>query len=566
MPRQETIRNPGQMTVVRGQRAVCSTDHPIVTDAVLRVLRDGGTAIDAAIVACLLQTTIEPFMTNLAGSVTLLYWHAATGTLHALDAVGTFAGELPLFKPIPASVGGFAGLLGHEPSATIPGFMPGLKAMHERFGTKPWGWLCEEPIFWAREGHPVSSFEHSVTDWNLGFATYFPEGRALFLEDGFVRPVGARFRNADLANTLEAIGRDGPDHMITGAWAQSFVEKANALGWAITLDHLTANPPRWSDPLVIPHGDFEVAQLPLPQVEAVMSAIVLGVLANIEGATAQPDSADAIYAMAHALRLASQHVGFVSDPNIFDTPIDTLLDPGYHQHLARLIARSRPRTDLRRHIEITRGPARMHAAGAASRSLLLDQRSGSCELAIIDPAGNWVQMINTLQTGGIPGMVIGGVPMVGSHATTGVFNSGLDAVLAPQARMRSIVGNTMVLRGGRPVFSLGTPGLPHFTVPQVLANIISRAMAYEDAVRAPRMWALGDDYTLTIENRLTPSTIGELTSLGIVVVPSLDYDWHFGSFQLAWRDANGTVGALSDLRRCGIAGGIPNETSAPSSH
>jgi gamma-glutamyltranspeptidase/glutathione hydrolase len=259
--------------------------------------------------------------------------------------------------------------------------------------------------------------------------------------------------------------------------------------------------------------------------------------------------------MAHALRIAAQHVGFVSDPNLFDTPIETLLDPAYHKHLATLVARSRPKTDLRRHVEISRGVAKMRAGGA-SRSPLLDQQSGSCELAIVDADGNWVQMINTLQTGGIPGMVIGGVPMVGSHATAGVFNSGLDSVFAPQARMRSIVGNTMVLRAGRPVFSLGTPGLPQFTVPQVLANLLSRNMSYEDAVRAPRMWALGDDNTLAVESRLPPNTADALTSLGIALTPSLPYDWHFGSFQMAWRETDGGVGALSDLRRCGIAAGI----------
>ena len=88
-------------------------------------------------------------------------------------------------------------------------------------------------------------------------------------------------------------------------------------------------------------------------------------------------------------------------------------------------------------------------------------------MTIVDPDGNWVQMMNTLQTGGIPGEVLDGVPMVGSHAAFGL-NWLIGGWLTGGGRLTSVIGNTIVLHDGRPWISLGTPGNVHCTIPQML--------------------------------------------------------------------------------------------------
>jgi gamma-glutamyltranspeptidase / glutathione hydrolase len=551
------IRNPGAVSVVRGKkRAVCSSDNTIVTNAILRILDDGGNAADAAIAGCIVQATIEPFMTNHTGTVTMLYWEAKTKTLHALDSHGTVPHDLPPFKPVPGEVGGIYSTPGREPSGAIPAFMPGMKAIYERFGTRPWASLCEEAIYWADEGHPVSSFEHLVNAVTFEFITYFPEGRALFTADGFLPPVGSKFRNPELGKTLRRLRDEGPDCFITGSWARRFVETANRMGWEIKPDHMTATPPRWGDPVRYPHRGYEIAHLPLPQRQGVFCALVLGILDNVAKSYGPVDAADSVYAMAHALRMAQDLCGFVNDPQIFNVPLATYLDPAFHRALAQLIDRSRPKVDLRDHVRKTWGPARLAAAGVPySRNGPAKQPAGSCELAIVDADGNWVQMMNTLQSGGIPGMVVDGVPMVGSHAAFGDLGEAINAWLAPGARMRSVIGNTIVLRDGKPAFSLGSPGNVHCTVPQVLANVIDRRMDFPDAVTAPRMLPLGNDYSLTIESRLPAETASQLASLGIKLKSDATYDFHMGSFQLAWRDEAGLLGACADPRRCGFADG-----------
>src|SRR4026208_1108529 len=114
------IVNPGPRQPVRGLKAAVTTDSALVTDTMVKVLKNGGSAADAGIAGCLVQAAVEPFMTNHAGLVTFLYYEAKSGQIHQLDSLGGFPSGLPPFKPVPSSVGSFAAI---PPSAIIPGFM-----------------------------------------------------------------------------------------------------------------------------------------------------------------------------------------------------------------------------------------------------------------------------------------------------------------------------------------------------------------------------------------------------------------------------------------------------------
>jgi gamma-glutamyltranspeptidase / glutathione hydrolase len=165
------------------KRAVCSSQHPIVTETMLDVMRDGGNAVDAAIAGCLVQATVQQEMTNHTGTVTCLYWEAATGLIHELNSMGTIVPDLAPFHPIPVGRGLYASE-GRGPYAVVPGFMPGLKALHERFATRTWSALCQPAIRWAEEGHEVESFEHLVTAQTVDFYLYTQSGRAHFTSGG----------------------------------------------------------------------------------------------------------------------------------------------------------------------------------------------------------------------------------------------------------------------------------------------------------------------------------------------------------------------------------------------
>src|ERR1700722_4144702 len=222
------IVNPGPRTPVTRLKAAVTTDSAIVTETMLKVLKGGGNAADAGIAGALVQAAVEPFMTNHAGLITFLYYEAKTGKVHQLDSLGGFPSGLPPFKPVPPGTGSYAA---YPPSAIIPGFMPGLKEIHRRFGTREWSTLCEDAVQWAEQGHPVSTFEYGVNLFGEKFITYFPEGREFFQPQGMFPNVGEIFVPQGLAATLRQVAQEGPDYMITGPWAEQFVAKANEMGW-----------------------------------------------------------------------------------------------------------------------------------------------------------------------------------------------------------------------------------------------------------------------------------------------------------------------------------------------
>ena len=546
----------GPKEVIRGKKAVASTQNPIVTRTMLDVLKAGGNAIDAAVAGCVVQATVMPEMTNHTGTVTMVYWDAKNRQVHQLISMGTLVDRLPPFRTWPANLGGYA--LGAGPVACIPGFMPGMKAMLERFGTKKWSELIEPAIHWAEEGHIISSFQLMVLEYSFASSVYFPSGRKFFTPSGFQFAVGDRWRNPELAATLRRSASEGPDHFITGEWGRKFVAEANRLGWGIKLDDMTAIKPRWGDPLRWKHGDHEVLQLAPPERQGVYTALVLGMLRelDIKRVGQYAESAEGLYYMSHALRRAHQESAYLHDPEIFGDASRTWLSQDYQKQLAEILRVSRPKVDLTRHVQLTSAGPHLVAAGLPTAgSGKADQPAGSCESVIVDEQGNWVQIMNTLQSGGIPGIVIDGVPMVGSHVNFSM-DAAIGGWLAPGARMRSIIGNTIVLKDGKPVLSMGTPGNVHCTIPQVLSNCLDFGMEPYDAAVAPRMLPLRDDYVLEIESRIPEKVGADLMKMGIKIKPLATYDYHMGSFQMAWRDpASGLLNSSTDPRRAGMAGG-----------
>ena len=196
----------GPKEVVRGKRAVASSQHQIVTETMLDVLKSGGNAVDAAMAGAITQATVQLDMTNHSGSVTFLYWEAKTGKTYQLDGCGTHVPHLAPFRPMPLDLDG----IGTGPSALIPGFMPGVSAIHSRFGTKPWKALVEHAIPWAEHGRPMDEFTRHVLGGQLPFLSYFPSSRELYFPDGFLPSVGELWRNPALAKTLRRLADEGP--------------------------------------------------------------------------------------------------------------------------------------------------------------------------------------------------------------------------------------------------------------------------------------------------------------------------------------------------------------------
>ena len=559
-PSSSELPHQGPKAVVRGQRAVASSQHPIVTQTMLDVLKSGGNAVDAVVAGAITQATVQLDMTNHTGTVCFLYWEAKSGKVYQLNSSGTLVPHLPPFRLYPE---GMDGVAAGSPMACVPGFMPGIGAIHTRFGTKPWKGLVEYAIPWAEKGRPMDEFTRAVLEWELQGNTFFPSMREVYAPNGFSPSVGELWKNPALAKTLRRLADEGPDYFTKGEWAQHFVSTANDLGWSIKLADLTANPPRWGEPFRFSYKGYEIAQLAPPERQGVFCNMVLGILKHLDIASLghYTESAESLYYMAHALRRAEFELGLLNDPEFFGTPLDVWTSDDFHAQIARVLQTTRPKkdVDLTKHVELTTNKSNLRAFGWAVAGPSKEGKApaGSCELTCVDENGNWVQMMNTLQSGGIPGIAIDGVPMTGSHATFDMDGAIAGWLGVPGSRLRLVIGNTIVLKDGKPFLSMGTPGNVHCTIPQMLSSVLDYGKDPYDAVQLPRMLPMRNDFTVEIETRISERVLKDLAKLGAKLKPLPPYDFHMGSFQQAWRDPQtGLLNAATDPRRAGAAGGI----------
>lgn len=539
----------GPKSPVSGKRAVASSQHATVTDVMLDTMRAGGNAIDAAIAGSLVQAVVQQDMTNHAGTVTALVYEADSGQVFELNSSGTPVPGLAPFAPIPAGKGLYASLW-CSPIGVVPGFMPGMKALYERFATQSWAKLCEPAVGWAEKGHSVTSFEHLVLAQTVDYFLYTPSGRRHFAPNGHLPQVGDRWASPELAETMRNLAAEGPDYFLTGKWAEDFVARANSLGWKVKAEHLTAIPPRWSSGHRWNHKGHTIVQQSAPERQGVYCQLVLGILEELDVASLGhwSQSAESLYYLAHALRRAALETGLINDPAVFDDATQAMISPDLIAGFANILRNAKSRIDLTEHVKLTRGlPA--HAASGASK-----QPAGSCELSVVDEHGNWVQMMNTLQSGGIPGEVVGGVPMVGSHMMNSL-QSPIEGWLTGGGRLRLILSNTMVLRDDKPWLSLGSPGNVHCTVPQVLSNILDFGMDPYSADDAPRCLPYEDDHTISVESRVSAEVVDGLARLGVLTNPLPEYDYHMGTYQMSWRSDEGTLSSCAGPRREGVADG-----------
>jgi gamma-glutamyltranspeptidase/glutathione hydrolase len=530
----------GPKEVVAGKHGMVSSSHPAVSGIMVDVLREGGNAVDAAVAGSLAGPVYEPHMTTVSGTVSFLYWDADSGKSYFLDASPTLPEGLAPFCPHPFAP---------ETAATLPGSPAGLKEMLRRFGSMPWGELVGPAVRAAREGHVVTSWEYALLYGGTGGRfnalpgrTYFPSGRRHFTPGGFQVAAGETWRRPDLARTLEASAVEGPDYFLSGGWAKRLVEEANDLGWMITLEDVAGYEAVWVDPVEVAYKEDTIVGIPPPQRGGFYTGFMFGVLENFDlGEMGHyTESAESLALMAWALKRAHHNRNLIHDSAYYETPLETLLSPEYHKVTADLWKGSRPRVDLSGYLGLTHGRA-AHRAGQPGTGHVPHD---SCELSIVDGEGNWVQMMET-GGGGIPGVVVDGVP-----------GSGIGweryALVEPGGRTQHAISNTLVQKDGAPWMALGSPGDCIFTVPQVLFSILEHGWEPYPAIDAPRFWPLRDDWTLEVENRLSPGVIGGLKSLGVMPRPLGIYHWSMGSMQAVWKSEDAYYGT-ADPRRLGEA-------------
>ncbi len=267
-----------------------ASSHPQASISGLEVLRDGGSAADAALCMAAVLCVAEPDATGVGGDLFALVRDPG-GELFGLDAAGPAPLEAPADPPAPDG----------PRSVDVPGAVAGWGELASRFGRAGLGRCLRPAIELARRGVPVGA--NCARLWNTS-----PRAPSAF---GPPPGFGEAVRLPELAATLESIARDGPAYVYSGPLADEIVEAT----W-LTHDDLRTYRAQWVEPLTLDHRGYEVAELPPPtQGVAVLEA--LGILGERE-----PGLRDEVVAVALALEDAHANVRDEADVN-------ELLSEGY---------------------------------------------------------------------------------------------------------------------------------------------------------------------------------------------------------------------------------------------
>ena len=526
-------------------RNIASTSHPLASQAGLKILQQGGNAVDAAIATAAVLMVVEPVSNGLGSDMFAIVWDGEK--LQGLNASGTAPQSWsPEYYENKYGIGsnGLANrpLRGWD-SVTVPGAIAGWGALQEKFGKLSFADILAPAIDIAARGHAIAPIV--AHKWAAGIPDLKdqPGFAQMFMPKGRAPHIGECFQALGIARTFERICQFGIKDYYEGAIADAIVKHSSANGGSMSLLDLKNYQPEWVDLISTRYRGYDIHEIP-PNGQGIGALIALGILENFRIEDYPVDSVLSQHIQIEAMKLAFADVyQYVADPKSMRVKPHEMLDSGYLEERAKLI-------NLK---QATHFPFGMPPTG------------GTVYLTTADSSGMMVSFIQSNYMGFGSGVV---VPEYGISLQNRGVGFSLDRqsanIVAPGKRpFHTIIPAFMTKQvDGKtfPQMSFGVMGGD--MQPQGHLQTVVRMLSYQQqpqsACDAPR-WKVNRDFTLDVESQLNPSTVSGLEKLGHELKSIADPYMDFGSGQFIWRqseDLNDGYVAASDSRRDGLAAGF----------
>jgi gamma-glutamyltranspeptidase / glutathione hydrolase len=512
-------------------RNLVATSQPLATQAGLRMLHQGGNALDAALAAAIALTVVEPTGNGIGSDAFCILWHE--GQLHGLNASGRSPAGWTPERFAQHSAFPHRGW----DTVTVPGAVSAWVELSRRFGRLPFARLFEPAIGYAEEGFLVSPVIAEL--WRRGAAELKtqPGFAATFMPDGRTPSAGELFRAPGHARTLRLIAETRGEAFYRGELAHRIADFARQHGAALDEGDLAEHSTDWCGTIRQDFGGASLHEIP-PNGQGIAALMALGILRSTGLADLPADSPDALHLQIEAMKLAFADVYAYAADLRYMTKVthDHLLDPAYLASRAALIDRRR---------------AQVFGHGAPNEG-------GTVCLATGDADGMMVSYIQSNYSGFGSGVV---VPETGIS----LQNRGYGFTLAeghpnqvgPRKRPFNTIIPGFVMQDWAPLMAFGFMGGPiqaqgHV---QVLVRTQLWGQDPQTAVDAPR-WRHVAGLQVAVETAFPAAVLGELEARGHELVREPpDSAFGFGGAQLVRRIDGGYVGG-SDPRKDGHAGGF----------
>ena len=523
-------------------RNVVSTSHPLAAQAGLRMLQNGGNAVDAAIATAAVMTIVEPCSNGLGSDAFCILWDGKE--LHGLNASGCapqgwtpeyFKGKYGADAKAPAKRG--------WDSVTVPGAVSAWTALSARFGKLPFADLMAPAIEIAERGYSVPVIVQSK--WANAAAlpeiTEQPGFAAAFMPNGRAPHVGELFQFKEAARTLKLIADTKGEAFYRGEVAAAAEAHAKAHGGVMTAADFAAYQPEWVTPISRGYRGYTMHEIP-PNGQGIAALIALGILEKFDMAALQVDGIASQHLQIEAMKLAfADTYAYVGEPRSMRLTPAQMLDDAYLASRAKLIDPKRAQDFGPGH-----GPT-----------------GGTIYLTAADESGMMVSFIQSNYMGFGSGIVVPGYGLSLQNRGHGfTLNPDSDNLVGPGKRPFHTIIPAFLTKDGKPVMSFGIMGGD--MQPQAHMQTLVRMLDYRQNPQAtcdaPRWRFFGG--TVNAEPGFDPATADGLRALGHQIAPFTDSYQDYGAGQFIWRmdegDGDPSVtgyAAASDPRRDGQAAG-----------
>ena len=504
--------------------------HTVASEAGREILRQGGTAVDAAIAVSAALSVTYPHMNGLGGDGLWLFYDAATRQVYGLNGAGRSAVRLQYpehNQELPQR--------GAAAATTVPGAVDAWWQAHQRLGKLPWAALLEPAIGLAQGGYELSPSQSRWTqrDWEL--LTHDLGAAAVF--SLAAQPTGQPIKNPALAEVLQAVAQGGTDEFYRGAIARAIVDYIAPLGSPLSLEDFATHQSSWVDPIATTYRGHRVYQLP-PSTQGLSVLQILNLIEpyNIAGL----NQVDYYHLLVEATKLAFRDRNrWIGDPGFSDIPVERLISKSYADGLRSQIS--------------------LHQA----QSEPLGTTGGdTIYAAVVDRQGNAVSLLQSLYFDYGCGVV---PPSLGFALNNRGSLFSLDPShpngLAPGKRPLHTLIPAMALRHGQPRLVFGTMGGEGQPQTQValLTRVLDLGLDIQTAVNLPR-WRWGRTWgqptaRLALEGRIEPAICDALRQRGHQLQIEADWSEAMGHAHMIQILDDRFLGAC-DPRSDGVAVGV----------
>src|SRR5437867_1844923 len=519
----------GTRSPVLAMNGMVATSQPLASAAALRLLQDGGNAVDAAITAAAVLNVVEPVMTGIGGDMFALVYMQQDKKPIGLNGSGWAGSKATpeFFRSRNLDFVPGEGIY----SVSVPGAVAGWYKLHQKYGKLPMSRILAPAIDYAEKGFPVSDIIAGQWQGEEEKLRQTPDAARVLLIDGRAPRHGQPFKMPELARTLRQIAEQGRDVFYKGEIARKIVEFSNKNDGILTLSDFAEFDAQWVEPVSTNYHGYHVYELG-PQTQGMTVLQMLNVLEGYDLKNLGHNSAEYIHLMVEAKKLAyADRDAYIADPDKARVPVPRLISKEYAAERRKLISRERAMPSAR--------PG-------------LPENGDTVYLTVVDKDRNAVSFINSLFSYFGSGLVAGDTGVVlQNRGALFSLESKHPNVIAPRKRPFHTLIPAMVLKENKPFFSFGVMGgdnQPQGHI-QVLVNLIDFGMDVQHAGEAPRFRHLGEEVLL--ESAFSSSVRSSLEKMGHCVALAIDV---WGGYQgiLIDRKTGVLVGGL-DPRKDGLA-------------